>query len=425
MHFRTSLPEALDHHRARFASDIVEWAENFFIAPGQPIVLLPHQQAILRLFVSPAPNGSRRKNLLMSTVKKSGKTAMAALLVRYMAETSPPYSEFYLAANDLDQAVNRVFSAVKNSIEMDPDGRKRWTMTDRELRYGNGTFIRALASDYKGEAGSNPRGTVWTELWGYEHEKERRLFEELTPVPTQESFRIVETSAGYEGQSDLLRDLYELGLSGRRLTAGDLNELTGAPLGCFAEAPNPDSLVPIWVHEKGSLVMYWDEGVIARRMPWQVGPRAKQYYLEQEKTLRPSQYRRLHLNQWSQSEEAFVPIEWWDACREDVPELDTRTSLVLGVDAAVSQDTFAVVGVTRHWDPARRRDIAVRLWGTWEPVGGRIDTLAVYEELVRLTRAYRVAQIAFDPCQLEFFMANLKAFARVWTNRFDQGRQEK
>ena len=57
--------------------------------------------------------------MLLSTVKKSGKTATAALLVRYMAETSPPYSEFYLAANDLDQAVSRVFYAVRKSIEID------------------------------------------------------------------------------------------------------------------------------------------------------------------------------------------------------------------------------------------------------------------------------------------------------------------
>ena len=84
--------------------------------------------------------------------------------------------------------------------------------------------------------------TVWTELWGFEHERARRLFEELTPVPIQESFRLVETSAGYEGQSDLLRDLFELGKNGKQMTAGELTQATEVPFGCFVVAPNPDSL---------------------------------------------------------------------------------------------------------------------------------------------------------------------------------------
>ena len=165
--------------------------------------------------------------------------------------------------------------------------------------------------------------------------------------------------------------------------------------------------------------MYWDEGTIARRMPWQMGAAAAQYYAEQEKTLRPTQFRRLHLNEWSQGKEAFIPIEWWDACREDVPELDPRTDLVLGVDGATSQDTFAVVGVTRHW--LRHDDVAVRLWGVWEPNGGKIDVQAVYDELDRLIRTYNVVQVAFDPYQLEFFMSSLKSRAPVWTRDFDQG----
>src|SRR3970282_452051 len=77
--FRKSFPKALERHSARFALDIVAWArEHFFWAPGQTIDLLPHQEALLRLFTSPCPNGKRFKNLLFSTVKKSGKTALAA-----------------------------------------------------------------------------------------------------------------------------------------------------------------------------------------------------------------------------------------------------------------------------------------------------------------------------------------------------------
>jgi phage terminase large subunit-like protein len=417
--FERSFPEALDRHGARFAGDIVAWAgEHFYIAPGRTIDLLPHQEALLRLFTSPGPDSRRPKNLIYSAVKKSGKTAMAALIARHFAKTGPPMGEIYCAANDLDQATNRVFQAVRQSIELDPGAREQWQIREHELRSSNGTFIRALASDYKGEAGANPRLTVWTELWGFEHERARRLFEELTPVPIQESLRVVETSAGYEGQSDLLRDLFDLGKAGRQMSAGELAQVTGAPLGCFVEAPNPDSLVPIWWNEPASLVMYWDEGVAARRMPWQRGDEGAQYYAEQEKTLRPSQFRRLHLNEWAESEEAFIPIAWWDACEDEIPELDSRTSLVLGVDGAVSGDSFAIVGVTRH--PARHDDVAVRLWGLWEPPpGGKIDFQEPYRELLELIDRYNVVKICYDPFQLEHFMQRLAS--RVWASAFDQG----
>ena len=419
--FSTSLPEALDRHGARFADDIVAWArDHFFIAPGQTIDLLPHQEALLRLFTSPGTDGRRPRNLIYSTVKKSGKTAIAALFTRFFAETGPPFSEIYCAANDLEQATNRVFQAARQSIELDPAARKQWEITEHELRYSNGTFIRALASDYKGEAGANPRLTVWTELWGFEHERMRRLFEELTPVPTQESFRLVETSAGYEGQSDLLRDLFEVGKEGKQMTAGELSQLTGAPLECFVEAPNPESLIPVWRNETASLVMYWDEDVVARRLPWQQGVDAARYYEEQGKTLRPSQFRRLHLNEWTQNEEAFVPIEWWDSCQEELPELDGRTKMVIGVDGAVSGDSFAIVGVTRH--PVRHDDVAVRLWGLWEPEpGGKIDFDGPFNELLALTEQYRVMQVAYDPFQLEHFMQQLRRRARVWAYDFNQG----
>ena len=419
--FRSSLPEALDRHGARLAGDVVTWArEHFFIAPGRTIDLLPHQETLLRLFTLPGRDGRRPRNLIYSTVKKSGKTTIAALFTRYFAETGPPFGEFYCAANDLEQATNRVFQAIRKSIELDPAARKQWQMTEHELRFSNGTYIRALASDYKGEAGANPRLTVWTELWAYEHERDRRLFEELTPVPTQESLRLIETSAGYEGQSDLLRDLFELGKEGRQLTAGELSQLTGAKLGCFVEAPDPDSPVPVWKNDSASLVMYWDEGLVARRMPWQSGREGPQYYAEQEKTLRPSQFRRLHLNEWVQNEEAFVPIEWWDACEEELPELDSRTKMVIGVDGAVSGDCFAIVGVTRH--PVRHDDVAVRLWGLWEPPpGGKIDFDEIFRELLQLTKQYSVIQVVYDPFQLEHFMQQLRRRARVWVYDFNQG----
>ncbi|KKK84119.1 hypothetical protein LCGC14_2786570, partial [marine sediment metagenome] len=146
-------------------------------------------------------------------------------------------------------------------------------------------------------------------------------------------------------------------LGGRQLTAGEL----GAP-GAFEEAPNPDSLVPCYVNEATGMFAYWDDELIARRMPWQKGEHGNAYYRTETARQTSSQFTRLHLNKWVSAESEFVPMPLWDACKQ-VPwplEEGERTPLIIGLDAAVTQDNFGLVVVSR--DPDRPVDsLAVRM----------------------------------------------------------------
>ena len=73
-------------------------------------------------------------------------------------------------------------------------------------------------ADYKGVAGSRYSLVVYDEIWGFESEKARRLYEEPTPLPTESSVWIlIVTYAGFLGESDLLESIYQRGLSGRRV----------------------------------------------------------------------------------------------------------------------------------------------------------------------------------------------------------------
>ncbi len=283
----------------RARDDIVSWAERYFYIaePLGPIQLAPHQRALLRLIEARLPNGRHQySTAVYATPKKSGKTTTAAVVARYRAEFGGPRQEIVCAANDLEQAQGRVFQAIRHSIELSPDGRRTWRTGERELRHlPSGSTIRAIASDFKGEAGGSHSLAVFTELWGYESERARRLYEELTPIPTRDSTRLVETYAGFHGESDLLWDLYQAGVKrGRRFTAGELDARTGCGLGVFAEATEADDAVPIWVDEGAGLLVYWDAGVQARRMPWQQGAEGERYYTEQAAQLRPAQFERLH-----------------------------------------------------------------------------------------------------------------------------------
>lgn len=461
-----------------------DWVHSRFYIPqtGSPAVLFPHQIAISRLMLNRDPETGKfpYSTLVYSTIKKSGKSTWAGMVMRWYAETGQRHSELFCLGNDKDQAKMRSFREIRRSLELDPHyepNRDRvpgeWTMQKESFRcVRTGTEIRALPIDAKGEAGGAPAMQCWTELWGVDQEEGQKFWDELTPVPTiPDSIRIVETYAGFLQESLLLYNLYETGLAGHQLTAGELAERTNTPLGTFHEAPNPDDLVPIWENKAAGQCMYWDEGLNARRMPWQQGIDGEKYYREQEGQLRTPAYRRLHFNEWVSDTENFIQPELWDSCKAPQDELvhlsapapGDRTPLVLGVDAATTGDCFALVLVSRH--PLRQTEVAVRAVKVYDPKqmggvvdysqpdafirflceGGHIDgdgrdarphpkSLMSKNALtadnptgcqrctdrVHDVPGLNIVQIAYDPYQLEKFMQDLRRDLNIWCEPLNQ-----
>lgn len=412
---------------------ITEFARTSFYIPetNKPIVLTPHQSSILEYAFDPV---HRFTTIVFSTIKKSGKTALAALAARWVAETWGR-SEVYCIANDLEQARGRAYQKVIDSIELDPNyhrGKRilpdRWKIIERQaLHIPSGSIIRAVSNDYQGEAGSNPTATFWTELWAYTSEASRRLWEELTPVPTRaRSIRYVETYAGFEDESDLLIDLYNLTVKeGRRLTKDEIDWP-------FEDDP------PIYINEAAHSFAYWDTGVQARRMPWQT----PEYYETQAQTLRPAAFERLHLNNWTSSIGSFIPVEWWTNNRTSPPEIPAlyyqnlrpaykddndkehyaevdHYPTILGVDAAVSSDCCAVVAVSR--DPRNPRNPWLRFYRVWTPPkGGTMDLQLVDDFIRECCDKYNIVQIAYDTYQLHKLMTDLVHDGVAWCRPFSQ-----
>src|SRR3990167_1779736 len=448
--------------------DIVEFAHsNFYIEEtAAPIVLSSHQQAVIRYPFRRLREGDPRivrfpslavrlghfpfTTVIESTIKKGGKTTLSAVVVRYIMEIQSRFGEIYTLGNDMEQALERAFKFLTFSIRLTPGCIQRgseWILPGRFTVQKtkvecltSGTVVKPVSVDARGEAGGNPDLTCWTELWGFEQEEAKRFWHEMTPVPTKiDSIRLVETYAGYDGESEILKELYDLGMSGRQLTAGELAEATNTPLEAFEETQwDPEAPVPVYVNEAASLFMYWDEGELARRMPWQRGPLSESYYREQSMKLPPAAYTRLHENKWTGGESEFIPVDVFDACREDLPRFEPETagSVVLACDAATTGDCFGIVAVTRH--PNRHEDVAIRRVRKWDPKesGGQVN----YAEPERFLRAlckgacaaghprqsgwqvpecvfcregpfmapYKVVQIAYDPYQLESMMQSLR-----------------
>lgn len=423
-HFGSSIEEAATLVAANEGYDkdsVVEWGEhNFFIPETQYYIkFYQHQKVILNCMFHD-PRFSRAQTLIYSAPKKSGKTAIAALVGRWATETWGRYGEVYCIANDEEQALGRLYQAIKSSIEMDPSVVRKGSVTyipekwrivkRRATHLPSGSYIEALSGDYKGQAGSNPMLTLWTELWGYTSEDSMRLWSEMTPSPVRKrSKRFVETYAGYEGESELLWGLWESAVKyGRQLTHADVSDWP-------FEGP-----IPLYYNESAHIFAYIDTGVEGRRMPWQT----PDYYEAEAADLTPEQFDRLHLNHWVTPLTEFIPFEWWDRIREPLtlPKLPEGWPIVMSADAAVSSDCCAVSSAAR--DPRDTSKVIVPFYHIWyPPQGGKFDYGADggLEQTIRYRiQNYNIVQLAYDEYQLHDLMTRMMREAIVWTRQFSQ-----
>lgn len=372
------------------------------------IILAPNQKCVLRLALTRTHVGRMPFSIILwSQPKKSGKSAIAAAVGRYHAETQTLMGYVPCIGNDAKQSKERSFWDIRRSIALTPGYDKvrkvlpgRWLVQETQLTcLTNDTRIMPLALDAAGEAGSAPDLSLWTEAWGYVSKEALNMWAELAPAPTvPDSMRWVESYAGFEGESLLLHGLYKQRDVSRQLTAHDLavaGSLGGQSvrpgesyeelLHAFEETGgNPDAPVPVWRNDATGMLIYWDDGEVARRMAWQQGERGRRYYAAEAVSQTPGQFERLHLNHWIGSEQGFLPMSAWDACYdpnmppliryEDGKAIVDQSPLVLGVDAAVSHDCFGIVAVSRRGYDGHPNDPAVRACRVWTPPeGGEIN----------------------------------------------------
>ena len=361
-----------------------------------PMKLFPHQRKIFDHVLKIDPNTGKfpYRTVIYSCPKKSGKTALGAAIGAWYADESYPGTEIYVLANDREQAQGRMMKAIqfdaerKNKLlfesgfEDDENPLSRQSVAEInkwDIKFSNGTFIQTLSSHYTSAAGGQQALTLWDELWGYQTEKTQRLWEEMTLIPTEQlGLRVVVTYAGFEGESHLLWELY-------RSTVIE---------GIRLKKTFPD--LPCYTNRLGTMFVYWDH---EPRMPWQTAD----YYEAEMAELRPVQYRRLHLNEWGNAEDEFIPIELWDNATEleapliYTPDADARNyPISIGVDVGVKRDTSAVVGVWSH-----RKDNNIELGlafhRIWIPGKSRPVNPEHVEAFIReMYKMFKVAAIVVD-----------------------------
>jgi phage terminase large subunit-like protein len=360
---------------------LVEWAqENIILDDGKLIRFEPHQRRILNHCFKFNKKGKLPYSVIIySCPKKSGKTELNAIVQAYFAYNVEPPNELITAANKREQAISRAFKRLKVFIERNPFLHEQvLSLTGNLVTLRNGTTILAIPNDASGEAGSNHGLTCWDEIWGFVSERNRRLWDELCPVPTRlNSIRFVSTYAGFVGESTLLEEIYSQVFT----EVGEVREGVKRPLG-----------VRLPCYAVGDTFLYWDHEA---RMPWQTAS----YYESQKRQLRPYTFLRLHENRWVSSESGLFDMDRWDDCvlaSHSPPLPDKRISLYVGVDASTKKDRTAVVSVykqdgkvllgpKRFWQPSKENPMDLE------------ETIEAY--LLELHKGYRILRVNYDPFQ--------------------------
>jgi phage terminase large subunit-like protein len=357
---------------SRWRADPIAFIEEVIINPETktPFVLHEAERSFLRhAFATDAEGRLLYPEQIFSCPKKSGKTTFAAIyVITIVLLFGGSYPEAICAANDQEQSAGRVFAAIGRIIECSPLLLAEAKINAVKITIAGAT-ITAIPSSYASAAGSNSVVTVFDELWAYGSERLRRLYDELVPPPTRKiACRLIVSYAGFEGESNLLQELYKRGLAQEEI------------------APN--------LYAGDGILMFWSHDPIA---PWQT----ESWLTEMRRSLRPAQFLRMIENRFVTSESTFIDMAMWDLCMDDRlgrAISDRELPVWVGLDASIKHDSTAIVAVT--WDQAQRvRLVAHRVFQPTpeEPLDFEATIMRTLKDL---HKRFWVRKVLYDPYQL-------------------------
>lgn len=315
-------------------------------------------------------------------------TLIAAAVGAWYLECAPDGTEVYVCANSQDQAEGRIMADMQYHFRHrnDAEDFSNWKVVKYKIyNTETGSFAQSLTQSFSSNAGARHALTLFDEVWGISSEADRRMWDEMTPIPTiPNSLRFIATYAGFYNESTLLWELYLRGVGDDEHEDGK-----GTPIEDMED-------LPCW--ENGRLFTYWNHDPI---MPWQ----KQDYYDNERKSLRAAAYLRLHENRWVSTAETFIPMDWWDYAETRMngpvdywPEHPFRgLPVYVGVDASQKRDTTAIVGVAI--DPAKGivGQLFHKIWTPRKEDDGLDLESTVEKYLISRYNMFNIRVVGYDP----------------------------
>ena len=373
---------------------------------GDPVVLEPFQREMMDEALKIDPETGRRvySTVLAGLPRKAGKSTLAAGLALYgLTADGEAGAEVIIAAGSRDQA-GIVFDQARAFVEASPDlgdycDAQRYVILGPE----NGV-IKRIAADGKLQHGLNPSMVVFDELHAVQTPRQEELYAALTTGShaREEPLLFIITTAGYD-RDTILGRLYDDAMR-------------------LADIERRDGLV-IARNEAAGFLMWWygvpedhpmddvDAWLAANPASWidaEVLTRAKDSPTIDELT-----FRRLHLNQWTKTREAWLPAGLWQALKSDA-KIPESADVFVGVDVGLVNDTTAVS--VAHQLEDGRVVVRAKVWAARDDAvadvvmpGGRVDLMVIEDHIRAIAEVYNVRELVADP---KFFERSMQVLAQ-------------
>lgn len=388
---------------------------------GQPFVLEDWEKAIVaNLF------GWKRKDSLgrivrryreafIYTGRKNGKSPVCAGIGLYVFFCDDEAGQQnYIAAADREQA-GMLFRHAKGMVEAEPvlldrcriyGGNASAGQSRSIVREQDGSFLRVISADASTKHGGNPHLTIIDELHAQPNaELYEVLHTAMASVNRAQPLFICITTADYDRDS-ICNERYDYAC---RVRDGLIND---------------PSFLPV-IYEAAATDDWTDPAVWAKANP-NLGVSVSEDYLriECEKAKANPRYqntfRRLHLNQRTRQETAWLPMDKWAEVKDIKVEFPDGCLCYAGVDLASKNDLAAFVKVRRDqlgrvhvlpkfYVPEARvkyleqhdKDFSYRDWVrrgllTATP-GNVIDYNFIIKDIVDDSLRYELREVGYDP----------------------------
>lgn len=325
-------PELLTHHIGEFA--------------GRPFELLEYQKKLFSLPIfgwKHASTGYRRFRKVFGFLPKgAGKSPWGAGTGLYGTICdNEPAAEVYAVAADKDQA-RTVHTNAKIMVEESPDLAEACeVLKDSIYHRDSRSTYKVLSSDASTKHGFRPHVVIFDELHA---QKNRDLYEALkkSMVKRRQPLMLIISHAGDDDEGICYEEYeYAQGVI-KSAAAGENSDESCLPV-IFEMKPEDDWTDPeVWARvNPGHGITVQHEGIAAECREAQVEPRKLNDFL------------RFHGNRWVNQATAWIPIDWWDACPNELPSDDFLRTLPVcaGLDLAQKFDLAAFVLAFKEFLP--------------------------------------------------------------------------
>jgi phage terminase large subunit-like protein len=295
--------------------------------------LRPWQESFIRqLFGTLQDDGLRQyRKSLLALPRKNGKSELGAAIALYMlCSEQEEGGEIYSAATDREQA-SLVFNVAAQMVKNDPTLSRFCTITEsrRQIKYApTNSIYRAIPADAPHAHGYNASALIYDELHAAPNAE---LWDVLTTSmgARTQPLMLAITTAGYDRESICFK-VWEYA---RQIRDGVFPDPSFLP--CIFEAPDDAD----WRDEET-----WHKANPALGDFRQIQEMRELAREAQNMPARESVFRRLYLNQWTESAVRWIGSDEWDACQSEFTAADLKgRDCFAGLDLGYRSDFCALV----------------------------------------------------------------------------------